>query len=48
MALSKAGFAKLSSALTLIDGLKGETECESDPEILIRAQSFAFGDSDVS
>ncbi|KAF8232360.1 hypothetical protein L208DRAFT_1272750 [Tricholoma matsutake] len=26
MALSKAGFAKLSSALTLIDGLKGETE----------------------
>jgi aminopeptidase 2 len=29
MALSKAGLAKLSSALTLVDGLKGETECES-------------------
>ena len=35
MALSKAGLARLSSALTLIDGLKGETECESSnpPEI---------------
>jgi hypothetical protein len=29
MALSKAGLAKLSSALTLLDGLKGETECQS-------------------
>jgi aminopeptidase 2 len=29
MALSKAGFAKLSSALTLVERLKGETECES-------------------
>jgi hypothetical protein len=29
MALSKAGLAKLSSAMTLVDGLKGETECES-------------------
>lgn len=28
MALSKAGLAKLSSALTLVDGLKGETECK--------------------
>jgi hypothetical protein len=27
MALSKSGLAKLSSALTLLDGLKGETEC---------------------
>lgn len=27
MALSKAGLAKLSSALTLVDALKGETEC---------------------
>lgn len=28
MALSKAGLAKMSSALTLLDGLKGETECQ--------------------
>jgi aminopeptidase 2 len=28
MALSKAGLAKLSSALTLLAGLKGETECQ--------------------
>jgi hypothetical protein len=28
LALSKAGLAKLSSALTLVDGLKNETECE--------------------
>jgi aminopeptidase 2 len=28
MALSKAGLAKLSSAMTLVDGLKGERECE--------------------
>lgn len=28
IALSKAGLAKLSSALTLLDGLKGETECQ--------------------
>ena len=27
MALSKAGLAKLSSALALVDGLKGETDC---------------------
>jgi len=28
MALSKAGLAKLSSALTLVDVLRGEKECE--------------------
>ena len=28
MALAKAGLAKMSSALTLLDGLKGETECQ--------------------
>jgi len=35
IALSKAGLAKLSSALTLLDGLKGETECQSrNPSVL--------------
>lgn len=29
LALSKAGLAKLSSALTLLDGLKGEKECKN-------------------
>jgi aminopeptidase 2 len=49
IALSKAGLAKLSSALTLIDGLKGETECKSDPEISLNPRlNICIWASDVS
>jgi hypothetical protein len=45
MALSKAGLAKLSSALTLLDGLKGETECQYlNPTTLHFGGDLTFSD----
>jgi hypothetical protein len=45
MALSKAGLAKLSSALTLLDGLKGETECQYlNPATLHFGGDLTFSD----
>ena len=38
MALSKAGLAKLSSALTMIDLWRGETECTSSTPCLVVAK----------